>query len=69
VFLGQGLRPRHYDRLADNMEMDAMLAGLDTLRASIGARVQAMPDHDAFVRDYCPAADAGRARATIGALA
>jgi hypothetical protein len=51
------------------MEMDAMLAGLDTLRASIGERVQAMPDHDAFVRDYCPAADAGRATAMMGAHA
>jgi hypothetical protein len=49
--------------------MDAMLAGLDTLRASIGERVQAMPDHDAFVRDYCPAADAGRAPAMMGAHA
>src|SRR5690349_16195863 len=69
VFLGQGLRPKHYDRLADNMELDATLSGLDSLRVSIGERVKAMPDHDAFVRDYCPAADAARAPAMMGAHA
>jgi len=69
VFLGQGLRPKHYDRLADNMEMGAMFEGLDTMRRSIRERVQAMPDHDAFVRDYCPAADSDRPHAMMGAHA
>jgi tryptophan 7-halogenase len=69
VFLGQGLRPKHYDRLADNMEMAAMIEGLDTMRRSIRERVQAMPDHDAFVRDYCPAADSDRPHAMMGAHA
>jgi tryptophan 7-halogenase len=69
VFLGQGVRPMDYDRLADNMDLAAMLAELDALRTRIAERVDLMPDHDAFVRDYCQAADADRAPAPMGSRA
>jgi tryptophan halogenase len=65
VYLGQGLLPRGYDRLADNMALDDLATRMDALRARIAERVEAMPSHDDFIRDYCPAPDAVRP-ATMG---
>jgi tryptophan halogenase len=58
VYLGQGIRPIGYERLADNLPMDQLIAQLDSLHARIDQRVNAMPSHADFVRDYCPSPDA-----------
>jgi tryptophan halogenase len=56
VFLGQGLVPENYERLADNVPLDRAVAEMQELATSISARVQMMPDHRQFLGDYCPAA-------------
>lgn len=55
VFMGQGLEPEGVDPFAANMTMEAVTARMDRLRTDISTRVAAMPDHAAFVADYCPA--------------
>ncbi|MDB5443966.1 MAG: tryptophan halogenase [Phenylobacterium sp.] len=65
VYVGQGLVPRGYERLADNLPFDEMIRSMDALRSRIAGRVAAMPDHAQFVRDYCPAADAVRPSAVL----
>ncbi|CAA9525118.1 MAG: Tryptophan halogenase [uncultured Sphingomonas sp.] len=57
VFIGQGLRAEHYDRLADNLPIEAVIGEMEEIRASIAARVAAMPAHAELVEDYCPSAD------------
>jgi tryptophan halogenase len=54
VFVGQGIRPRGWDRLADNMALSEVIDRMDGLRSLIADQVEAMPTHDAFVRSYCP---------------
>ena len=61
VFLGQGVRPEHYERLADNMPLAETLSHMEALRGRISDRVDAMPSHADFVHDYCPAPGAVRA--------
>ena len=56
VFLGQGLVPGNYERLADNVPLDRVVTEMQELAASIRTRVQTMPDHRQFLGDYCPAA-------------
>ncbi|HZD54569.1 MAG TPA: tryptophan 7-halogenase, partial [Woeseiaceae bacterium] len=56
VFLGQGLIPASYERLADNVPLDLAIAEMQKVAASIRERVQLMPDHRQFLDDYCPAA-------------
>ncbi len=54
VFVGQGLTPKGYDRLADNMAFDELAPRIEALRTRIVDRVAVMPTHAAFVNDYCP---------------
>jgi tryptophan halogenase len=67
VFLGQGVRPLAYDRLADNMDMGELVTRLDELQGRIAARADAMPTHDAFVADYCLSEGAVRVPQSAGA--
>lgn len=53
VFVGQGLVPEGYSRLADIEPEDDMIAGLDALRTMIRDKVGQMPSHDDFIADYC----------------
>ena len=53
VLIGQGIMPAHHDRLADAIPLDAIEDRLRDFRDRIGAGVAAMPDHAAFVADYC----------------
>ncbi|NJC41227.1 tryptophan halogenase [Brevundimonas alba] len=57
VFVGQGMRPTGYHPMADNLPLETVTAGLEAIRRRVSERVEAMPMHDAFVRDYCAAAD------------
>lgn len=55
VFVGQGIEPEGYDRLADNMPLDQMIDQADEVRTRICERVKLMPTHAEFVADYCAA--------------
>ena len=57
VYLGQGIIPTHYDRLANNMPLKDAIAEMKNLQSSIIERVQTMPDHIDFLADYCPSID------------
>jgi tryptophan 7-halogenase len=65
VFLGQGMRPAGYHPMADGLPLETVKAEMTALRRTIRDRVEAMPDHDAFVRGYC----AGAAPIRAGAAA
>jgi len=54
VFLGQGVAPGGYDRMADNMALDDALREMESIRGAIAERVNAMPTHADFIADYCP---------------
>ena len=58
VYLGQGLAPNAYDRLADNLTLDDTLQRIERDQAAIARRVEAMPQHADFVADYCGSIDA-----------
>jgi len=53
VFLGQGLRPRHYHPMADNLPLDALFSELDGLRGRIASETAALPRHETTIEDYC----------------
>ena len=55
VFIGQGLRPRGYQPVANNVPLDTALDEMAQLKAAIEERVRMMPDHGRFLADYCPA--------------
>ena len=68
VYIGQRVEPGAYDPQADNIELDAILAGMAGLRAHIAANVAAMPNHADVVRDYCARPNAsGPSRTSVHA--
>ena len=52
VLFGQGLEPRHYDRLADLIPLDELFARLLELHARVASHVDAMPTHADFIARY-----------------
>ncbi|MEP7130013.1 MAG: tryptophan halogenase family protein [Sphingomicrobium sp.] len=61
VFIGQGLKPRHYSPLADTVPLDRMLANLEDLRTEIRDQVEEMPKHATVIARYADAAGASSA--------
>jgi tryptophan halogenase len=53
VFVGQGILPDRYHPMTDAVAWDRMIAEMDDIRATIRRRAEQMPDHAAFVADYC----------------
>ncbi|HYZ48634.1 MAG TPA: tryptophan 7-halogenase, partial [Sphingomonas sp.] len=53
VLVGQGIRPRAYDRLAEGFDLDRVAARLEDFRGRIASAVSAMPSHATFLRGYC----------------
>jgi tryptophan halogenase len=53
VYMGQGLKPRHYHPSVDNVPLDRLVADLEELRGDIAARVEQMPSHADFLERYC----------------
>lgn len=54
VMAGQGMVPEAYHPLTDNLPLERMFAEMEALRSRVRARAEALPDHAAFVADYCP---------------
>jgi tryptophan 7-halogenase len=54
VYLGQRVVPVGHDPRADGPSTQALLAGLEQLRQEIRGTVARMPDHRAYLGDYCP---------------
>ncbi|MFN3668188.1 MAG: tryptophan halogenase family protein [Brevundimonas sp.] len=65
VFLGQGRALAGYHPMADNLPLETVTAEMAALRQTISDRVDAMPSHDAFVRDYCAGSEPIRVGATV----
>jgi tryptophan halogenase len=61
VFIGQGLKPRHYSPLADTVPLERMLANLEELRTEIRDQVEEMPKHATVIARYADAAGASSA--------
>jgi tryptophan 7-halogenase len=60
VLFGQGLMPKHYDRLADVLPLDELAAKLHELHARIATHVGGMSTHVHAIADYCGASSARR---------
>jgi len=58
VLIGQGIKPRGYDRLADAFTMDTLEERLAELRGRIQTNVNAMTPHGEFIANYCGAPQA-----------
>jgi tryptophan halogenase len=56
VMIGQGIEPRAYDPLADNVDAEAMRRTVQAMAGMIREAANAMPDHAAFIARYCPSA-------------
>lgn len=57
VMLGQRLEPKNYHHMAHMLSDERLNTMLDTLKASIAARVGKMPTHKEFLERYCAAED------------
>lgn len=55
VFLGQGIEPRDYDRLADIAPLSDVSAKLGSLREATRRIASRLPTHDAFIAATCKA--------------
>jgi tryptophan halogenase len=55
VFLGQGIQPKGFDRLANRLPTDSVLEEMQEYAEAIERRVAIMPEHGSFLADYCPA--------------
>jgi tryptophan halogenase len=55
VMYGQGLRPEAYNPLVDVLPVDEIAKYFEQIRAVIGKCVEAMPTHEQFIAQNCPA--------------
>ncbi|GFE82891.1 tryptophan halogenase [Steroidobacter agaridevorans] len=53
VLFGQGMMPRAYDRLADNVSVEQLERRMRELHERIASNAAAMPSHADFVARYC----------------
>jgi tryptophan halogenase len=56
VMLGQGIKPQHWDPLADAMPLPELQAQAESLRARLHQAVGRMPGHAEFIDKSCKAA-------------
>ena len=56
VMLGQGITPASYHPIATKLRDDELTKFLGGLRAMTNATVDSLPDHAAYVRQYCDSA-------------
>jgi hypothetical protein len=55
VLLGQNIQPRSWDPMADALPADMLRNRLAGIRDVIARTAGAMPVHEAFLKQYCPA--------------
>jgi tryptophan halogenase len=53
VMLGQGVRPRGYDRLTDRIAHDELLANMGRLKDVVLKSALSLPPHQAFIDTHC----------------
>ena len=58
VYLGQGLRPQHFNPLAETIPVNRLLKELDDLREDIRDRIDELPKHSSFIARYANAQQA-----------
>jgi len=58
VYLGQGIIPVGHDLRADAPSPESLVAGMRKLISDVGALAASMEDHAAYLRRYCPMAEA-----------
>lgn len=56
VMLGQGITPRDYNPMADNISGEQLTEFLANVHKIVTSTVDKLPDHEAFIRDHCAAA-------------
>ncbi len=54
VMLGQGIMPERYHPIVDMMGEAELKAFLDKIKNSIARRVDSLPNHLEFIKNYCP---------------
>ncbi len=55
IFLGNGVLPRRYDPIVDQLGLDQLRGGMAQRRAAIARAAETMPDHATFISRACPA--------------
>ncbi len=55
VMLGQNIQPHSWDPMADALPVELLSNRLAGIRSVIAKTAGAMPTHEAFLRQYCPA--------------
>jgi tryptophan halogenase len=55
IFLGNGVVPRRYDPIVDQLSVEHLRGGMAARRAAIARAAESMPDHATFIRKACPA--------------
>jgi tryptophan halogenase len=53
VMMGQGLLPENYHAIVDMMSDTELKGFLDNIKTSIERRVNNLPDHNEFIKNYC----------------
>ncbi|PKG99273.1 tryptophan halogenase family protein [Paraglaciecola sp. MB-3u-78] len=54
VMLGQGLMPEQYHPIVDMMGDEELRNFLNTIKSGVKKKVQSWPDHNDFIKHYCP---------------
>nr|WP_314546537.1 tryptophan halogenase family protein [uncultured Massilia sp.] len=55
VMLGQGIHPEQHHRSADLMGDEELRGFLENIRRGVAQAISRLPQHEAYVRKYCPA--------------
>jgi tryptophan halogenase len=55
ILMGQGLKPRRYDPVADLLSFDETRKRLDDIRNAVINSANYMPSHDNFIKENCAA--------------
>jgi tryptophan 7-halogenase len=55
LFIGQNIRPRGYDPLADLLDIGEVKAALLRMRSMIDEAVDTLPTHAGYIEKHCPA--------------
>ena len=54
--LGQGIEPEQYHRVVDVMGDEELDSFLKQIKSNVDSTVAQLPDHEAYVEQYCKSA-------------